>query len=754
MPHMLASAVLPLCLVPVPTLLSRIPRGAEWTSRLYPFHMLIIGLFTWLSPLFTPMPSDAHYHIITFANQSLDISLHYDALSWVMLSLVSFIALMIQSYTARYLLPDANQNRFMAQLCLLTFSVMLLVISGSLFTAFLAWECIGLSLYLLLNHYHYDRNANKAAKKKFMINRVGDICFLLAVVLCAHQFGDTDYQVLFSHTSSTQPFVLVLIVIAIMTKSAQFPFHIWLIDTMEAPTPVSALMHGGVINAGGYLLARLSPWYDPFFYILMLISMVGLSTALMGKFFMQHQADTKKQLAYSTMGQMGYMLTQCGLGCFASAVFHLMAHGFYKASLFLSSGSTLSQGHDLFGKKESDTHNTKQATIIALLFTPIMTAFGITYFREHQVTLNPLLWFFMATTLFQMTRLSLQRAQQLMMRAMLITMIGGLFVTYLITLSHFNQLLSHSVAEEALPGLGWALLAALIVLITANALWQKILPTKLRQRWHYHALLLGIEKANIEPLYRRWLINPIRQWGDRLISLFQQSNTLSQFIMVCLAVGLPLAALFVHLLSNHHAHTAILAGILTIMLTQLIIANRIATLRTLMALLSLVVLTITALAFALGTASMQTIGAFQLINGFLVSTGLLILLIKRRQSDRLLVISENRLPWCHFYMSCFMMLLIGIPGTASFVSELYLLYGMAPTHFGLAAFFGANMLLLALVILHTLQIHFFNPDKIKQHATPIPAWLHLLCLTLIATNLLNGCHPSLLLHALSNTLGG
>ena len=193
--------------------------------------MLFVFVICAVSPLLIAIHSSFHWQTPIVDNITLSIDLYYDELTWVMLCLVSFVSLIIHSYAARYLLSDQNQARLIGQLSLLTFSVILLMMSGSLFTAFIAWQLIGLSLFLLLNHYHYDVKANKAAKKKFMINRVGDICFLLAVIITFRHYGSTAFPVLFAHQTDINWVILALIFIAIMTKSAQFPFHIWLIDT-------------------------------------------------------------------------------------------------------------------------------------------------------------------------------------------------------------------------------------------------------------------------------------------------------------------------------------------------------------------------------------------------------------------------------------------------------------------------------------------------------------------------------------------
>ncbi|MEM9242536.1 MAG: proton-conducting transporter membrane subunit [Pseudomonadota bacterium] len=728
------------------------------TSIISQISTLFVFLIALTSPALMAMPSSFHWQIAVVAHHHLTISLYYNALTWVMMCLVSFISLVIHSYAARYLRSDLNQKRFMGQLSLLTFSVLLLTMSGSLFTAFIAWQFIGLSLYLLLNHYHYDVRANKAAKKKFMINRVGDICFLLAVVITLYQYGNTEFTLLFAQGANFNPVILILVFIAIMTKSAQFPFHIWLIDTMEAPTPVSALMHAGVINAGGFLLARLSPLYDHFTYLLFFIFVVGLSTALLGNFFMRNQSDVKKQLAYSTMGQMGYMLMQCGLGCFASAVFHLIVHGFFKASLFLSSGSTLKQANQITNHQQKQTYH-YAAWIISILLTILLTGIGVYYFsfNNHGVYLNPLLWLFIAISLVQLIKTGLLQARKLSVKCLLTLTIIAIFLIYLIVLKHFNILLSHSIAEHRLPLLGWIVGASLLIIILLGFLFKLLPPSHLKRNLIYKLYLFGFYKGNVEKNYRQYLINPIRLWGDRLLRVFQRLHVgWRRSILLLLFIYLIISVIAILLAMRHDIFPrslTLLSVNLILLLLILLIANRVHTLPQLAMTLLLSALLITTIAFMTGNRDISVIGSFQCVNSLLIMLGFLLLLLKRYQAHTSIALRQNRLPWSHFYMGTFLMLLIGIPGTASFVSELYLLYSLIQLHVIWAAIFGTGMVLLALAVLHALQIHFFNPATIKQNRTIVSPWLHGVCVLIIGLNLFNGIHPAPLTRIISTITG-
>lgn len=309
----------------------------QWLAYL-PYGLLIV-LGSFLFNL-----SGEEYKIDWVSNEifQLSFAIKIEPLSTLMLLFVLFIGINIYQYSGRYLLSDPSQSRFQYQLLLTLLSVGLFILSSNLLTAFIGWQMIGVNLYLLLNHYHYHSNANRSAKKKFIINRLGDMCFFTAVILCTIYYQETSFSILNEGTQhNLNLIILTLIFISVMTKSAQFPFHTWLPDTMEAPTPVSALMHAGIINAGGLLLAKLSPSLIQHPPLMLFILSIGSITFLMGTLFKLVQMDTKRQLAYSTMSQMGYMIMQIGLGCFTTAVFHLITHGLYKATLFLDSGSTL-----------------------------------------------------------------------------------------------------------------------------------------------------------------------------------------------------------------------------------------------------------------------------------------------------------------------------------------------------------------------------------------------------------------------------
>lgn len=282
--------------------------------------------------------------ILLAGTGAFKLSLYLDSLSVMMLVLVAFIGFVVSRYSVNYLAGDAGQARFSRWLVMTLASVCTLVISSNLLMFALAWVMTSLSLHKLLLFYPHRPGAVLAARKKFIVSRIGDVCLLAALVLVWQVFGSWDFQAIFAASAQHQgqpviPWICGLLVAAALIKSAQFPFHSWLPDTLETPTPVSALMHAGIINAGGFLVVRLSPLITQSPGALNALALTGAFTALFASVIMMTQTSIKKSLAWSTVAQMGFMMLQCGLGAFALAMLHIVAHSLYKAHAFLSSGS-------------------------------------------------------------------------------------------------------------------------------------------------------------------------------------------------------------------------------------------------------------------------------------------------------------------------------------------------------------------------------------------------------------------------------
>jgi NAD(P)H-quinone oxidoreductase subunit 5 len=305
--------------------------GAHWAARL-----ILIG--AGLAALAVALAGPMRVEIAAWGPAGLAFLL--DPLSVTLLLLVSFLGVIITRYSVNYLDGDPQQARFSRWLILTLVSVLTLLAASNLLLLAAAWIATSLSLHQLLTLYRDRPAALLAARKKFLISRLGDLCMIAALFLVWQQWGTWEFhEILARPAGDGLGWIAGLLVAAAVMKSAQFPFHSWLPDTMETPTPVSALMHAGIINAGGFLVLRLSPLLAQTPRALLALALFGAFTALFASVVMMTQTSIKRSLAWSTVAQMGFMMLQCGLGAFALATLHLVAHALYKAHAFLSSGS-------------------------------------------------------------------------------------------------------------------------------------------------------------------------------------------------------------------------------------------------------------------------------------------------------------------------------------------------------------------------------------------------------------------------------
>jgi len=294
------------------------------------------------------------YDAASAASLTFPIGFYIDRLSAVMMVLISGVGTVIYAYSIDYMYQDPHEPRYLALIGLALFVLLCLVSSSNLMMLFLFWQLLSYLLYLLA-HNHTHAGTLEGAFKTFTLLRVGDVTFLAGIVLAYALYGTLEFPALFakaagsSVTLSLLPgldisgatAVTLLLFIGGMSKSAQFPFHIWLPHYLYAPTPATALLHAGIINAGGFLINRLAPLFGLSSTTLHVAFVVGTLTAVLGASMMLAQNDIKKTLGFSTVGQMGYMIMECGLGAFSLAVFHLIAHGLFKATMFLNSGNVI-----------------------------------------------------------------------------------------------------------------------------------------------------------------------------------------------------------------------------------------------------------------------------------------------------------------------------------------------------------------------------------------------------------------------------
>ncbi len=293
---------------------------------------------------------EGHMFTALIGKNGIGFSLYLDGMSAAMLSLVSFIGLIVINYSRNYLDGDPRQLRFTRFLCLTISAVLFAIVSGNLLQFALAWVAMSVSLHELLVFYPERPAALLAARKKFLASRIGDICLFVAMVLLYRNFATLDYTSLFDSARSLRAAAAIpgsvqaaaiLLAITGLLKSAQFPSHGWIIEVMETPTPVSALLHAGVVNAGGFMILRFANIIALSLPTLDMLAIIGGFTALFGSVVMLTQTSIKVSLAYSTIAQMGFMMLECGLGAFSAAMLHILAHSLYKAHAFLSSGSVI-----------------------------------------------------------------------------------------------------------------------------------------------------------------------------------------------------------------------------------------------------------------------------------------------------------------------------------------------------------------------------------------------------------------------------
>lgn len=301
------------------------------------------------------------YTWLTSGNLRFEVGFLIDNLTSMMMVVVTFVSLMVHIYTIGYMHEDPGYSRFFSYISLFTFSMLMLVMSNNFMQLFFGWEAVGLVSYLLIGFWYTRPTAIYANLKAFLVNRVGDFGFLLGIGMVLVHFGSLDYATVFSaapaladvkvnllpNTSwSLMTVTCLLLFVGAMGKSAQVPLHVWLPDSMEGPTPISALIHAAtMVTAGIFMVARMSPLFELSTTALSVVMVIGAITALFMGFLGIIQNDIKRVVAYSTLSQLGYMTVALGASAYSVAIFHLMTHAFFKALLFLAAGSVIMGMH-------------------------------------------------------------------------------------------------------------------------------------------------------------------------------------------------------------------------------------------------------------------------------------------------------------------------------------------------------------------------------------------------------------------------
>ncbi len=340
----------------------KLPRAsAHWITILGVAASFALSAYVFMHVLEGHVFNGSVYTWLISGGTTFEVGFLIDKLSAVMMVVVTFVSLMVHIYTIGYMEEDPGYSRFFSYISLFTFAMLMLVMSNNFMQLFFGWEAVGLVSYLLIGFWYKRPTAIYANLKAFLVNRVGDFGFLLGIGMVLYFLGSLDYAAVFSVAPqlandtvqiipgvewSLMTVICILLFIGAMGKSAQVPLHVWLPDSMEGPTPISALIHAAtMVTAGIFMVARMSPLYELSTTALSTVMIIGAITALFMGFLGIIQNDIKRVVAYSTLSQLGYMTVALGASAYSVAMFHLMTHAFFKALLFLAAGSVIMAMH-------------------------------------------------------------------------------------------------------------------------------------------------------------------------------------------------------------------------------------------------------------------------------------------------------------------------------------------------------------------------------------------------------------------------
>jgi NADH-quinone oxidoreductase subunit L len=332
--------------------------GAHWATILGVAVSFVCSVLVMQDVLAGSTFNGTLYTWLEAGGLKLEIGFLIDPLTAIMMIVVTFVSLMVHIYTIGYMAEDPGYQRFFSYISLFTFSMLMLVMSNNFLQLFFGWEAVGLVSYLLIGFWYTRPTAIYANLKAFLVNRVGDFGFLMGIGLVAAYAGSLDYATVFAkgrelatitETATGWPLITAICIglfIGAMGKSAQFPLHVWLPDSMEGPTPISALIHAAtMVTAGIFMVSRMSPLFELSDAALSFVIVIGAITAFFMALIAIVQTDIKRVVAYSTLSQLGYMTAALGASAYSAAMFHLMTHAFFKAVLFLGAGSVIIAMH-------------------------------------------------------------------------------------------------------------------------------------------------------------------------------------------------------------------------------------------------------------------------------------------------------------------------------------------------------------------------------------------------------------------------
>jgi len=442
----------------------------------YPVGTAFVGAIVILWLVATEGPITIRfYNLGSIASLAFPIGLYIDRLSAVMMTLITGVSTVIYCYSTGYMYQDRHVRRYLALICFTDFVLLCMVSSVNLMMLFLFWQVLSYLLYLLA-HNHAHPATLRGAFKTFTLLRGADVAFLAGIVLAYQLYGTLEFRDLFARAAgnpitlslwpglevSATTAVTSLLFIGAMGKSAQFPLHLWLPGSLFAPTPVHALLHAGIINAGGFLINRLAPLFGLSSTTLHIAFVVGTLTAILGATMMLAQNDIKKTLGFSTIGQMGYMIMECGLGAFSLAVFHLIAHGLFKGTVFLNCGNVIHKARqepafphtEHQAEEEGFSRLTWSTGLVTTLFIPLLillVTHGVLHIpllqSQGTVIFLFFIWITSSQAILTLTRLR-SVASWKVSSAMLLTLLFVVFV-YLFAVESFTAFLYPDPQEVA-----------------------------------------------------------------------------------------------------------------------------------------------------------------------------------------------------------------------------------------------------------------------------------------------------------------
>ncbi len=411
---------------------------------------------------------------ISVANLKIPLSFLYDPLSSIMLLIITGIGFLIHIYSIGYMHDDAGFGKFFSYLNLFIFFMLILVLGSNYIVMFIGWEGVGLCSYLLIGFWYTNSNYASAAKKAFVMNRIGDLGFLLGVFLIFTTFGSVEFAKVFPQAASMMPgaevitLLTILLFIGACGKSAQLPLFTWLPDAMAGPTPVSALIHAAtMVTAGIYMIARSSVLFDLAPITQNIIAIIGAATALVAAIVALTQTDIKKVLAYSTVSQLGYMFLGLGVGAYTGSFFHVLTHAFFKALLFLGAGSVIHAMHHEQNMRNMGGLKSKLKITFATMLIGTIAIAGLPpfsgFFSKDEILAHT---FEYSKVLWAVGLLTAFLTSFYMFRMMFLTFFGKYRGTH-----HAEEHLHESPANMTMPLIVLAVLAAIGGLINVPAVF-------------------------------------------------------------------------------------------------------------------------------------------------------------------------------------------------------------------------------------------------------------------------------------------